>query len=163
MLTNEQINRANAIKTRIENLATDYSVAAEERDEIKTNFQNFIEQARQGIIPTQTDGGEWNNTSIYLLGDIVKYGDNYYRALLMNKGKSPVMQSLIHYWTLYTYPATADDPEVTYPEWSSYTLLYSFKKGNKVSYNNKVYECTSDHLRTNLLPPTNITKWKEVN
>ena len=91
----------------------------------------------------------WNSSTVYQIGDIVRYGGNQYIAITNHFNATPSTSTAI--WSLFSEGITFES------EWSSAT---AYRVGNVISQRGYTYIATADS--TNQEPP-NLTYWQKLN
>ncbi len=109
---------------------------------------DILTAAREGLIPTPTQGAPWNAETRYIAGDTVEG----YVALKYSRNKPPAA-NLGTYWAVQT---------VTYPAWSDIEDGTVIEVDTIVTYNGKTWQCTEQHIKSTVYKPkTGSSKWSE--
>ena len=110
---------------------------------------DILTAAREGLIPTPTQGAPWDAETRYIAGDTVEGG---YVALKYSRNKPPA-ENLGTYWAVQT---------VTYPAWGDIEDGTVIEVGTVVTYGGKTWRCTEQHIKSTVYKPkAGSTKWSE--
>ena len=104
---------------------------------------------------------DWEVGESVEIGDIRKYSNKLYRVIQAHTTQADwTPDSVPALWVVYTPPATEDGEEII-PDFVQPTGSHdSYKKGDKVRFEGKVYESTIDN---NAYSPSDYDQgWKEV-
>lgn len=126
-----------------------YEAAAELAD-ARAEIEQILTDTRENLTPVPTQGAAWNAETRYIAGDTVEGG---YVALKYSRNKNPA-DYLGVYWAY-------DEAEIV--AWDTIedgTIIY---EGGMVTYNNKTWKCTAQHMKSSVYKPkSGSTKWEEV-
>lgn len=110
---------------------------------------DILTAAREGLIPTPTQGAPWDAETRYIAGDTVEGG---YVALRYSRNKPPA-ENLSTYWAVQT---------VTYPAWGDIEDGTVIEVDTIVTYNGKTWQCTEQHIKSTVYKPkAGSSKWSE--
>ena len=109
---------------------------------------DILTAAREGLIPTPTQGAPWDAETRYIAGDTVEG----YIALKYSRNKPPA-ENLGTYWAVQT---------VTYPAWGDIEDGTVITEDTIVTHEGKSWRCISQHIKSAVYrPKTGSSKWSE--
>lgn len=121
--------------------------------EMKSDLNDVLVAARDGLVPVPTPGEAWSADLRYIAGDTATVDGISYTALRYSKGKNPPDSP--DYWEV--------TPEPSYPAWDSIEDGTVIKEGEIVTYNGATWQCTSQHIKSTVYKPKDgSSKWVQI-
>ena len=120
---------------------------------LKSDLNEVLIAARDGLVPVPTPGDAWSADLRYIAGDTATVDGVSYTALRYSKGKNPPDSP--DYWAV--------TPEPSYPAWDSIEDGTVIMEGEIVTYNGATWQCTSQHIKSNVYKPkSSSSKWVQI-
>lgn len=121
--------------------------------EMKSDLNDVLAAARDGLVPVPTPGDAWSADLRYIAGDTATVDGISYTALKYSKGKNPPDSP--NHWGITQEPA--------YPAWDSIEDGTVIMEGEIVTYNGATWQCTSQHIKSNVYKPkSSSSKWVQI-
>lgn len=118
-----------------------------------SEIDDVLTAARVGLVPGPTPGEAWSADLRYITGDTATVDGVSYTALKYSKGKNPPDSP--NHWEVTQEPA--------YPAWDSIEDGTVIKEGEIVTYNGATWQCTSQHIKSNVYKPkSSSSKWVQI-
>lgn len=120
---------------------------------IAADLNEVLIAAREGLVSIPTPGAAWSSDLRYIAGDTATVDGISYTALKYSKGKNP--------------PDSPNHWEITqvssYPAWDSIEDGTVIMEGEIVTYNGATWQCTSQHIKSNVYKPkAGSSKWQQI-
>lgn len=95
---------------------------------------------------------DWSPESVsYIVGEIVKYGEEFYECILNHTSSSELYPLNTTYWKVYDTVA---------PGWASnYAIGVGYAFSNMVYYNNAYWVCKRDHVSSVAKAPSSVSEY----
>ena len=120
---------------------------------IAADLNEVLIAAREGLVSIPTPGDAWSAELRYIAGDTATVDGVSYTALRYSKGKNPPDSP--DYWEV--------TPEPSYPAWDSIEDGTVIMEGEIVTYNGATWQCTSQHIKSNVYKPkSSSSKWVQI-
>lgn len=120
---------------------------------LKSDLNEVLIAAREGLVSIPTPGDAWSADLRYIAGDTATVDGISYTALRYSKGKNPPDSP--DYWAV--------TPEPSYPAWDSIEDGTVIMEGEIVTYNGATWQCTSQHIKSNVYKPkSSSSKWVQI-
>lgn len=120
-----------------------------------SEIDDVLTAARVGLVPGPgpTPGEAWSADLRYITGDTATVDGVSYTALKYSKGKNPPDSP--NHWEVTQAPS--------YPAWDSIEDGTVIMEGEIVTYNGATWQCTSQHIKSNVYKPkSSSSKWVQI-
>ena len=121
--------------------------------EMKSDLNDVLTAARDGLVPAPTPGDAWSADLRYIAGDTATVDGISYTALRYSKGKNPPDSP--NHWEVTQAPS--------HPAWDSIEDGTVIMEGEIVTYDGATWQCTSQHIKSTVYKPkVGSSKWEKV-
>lgn len=120
---------------------------------LASDLNDVLTAARAGLVSVPTPGEAWSADLRYITGDTATVDGVSYTALKYSKGKNPPDSP--NHWEVTQAPS--------YPAWDSIEDGTVIMEGEIVTYNGATWQCTSQHIKSNVYKPkSSSSKWVQI-